>query len=158
TMTFGFTNIQVHTADRPSTQVRAALVEAVRQFFLDRSFVEVTDCAEADRTIFIASASPTPWIPVYDEAIGADASTEALVKVIEAWSARLSTSVVGLSLSDHVLRMLLYREGRLVDRFVSEPEYDEPTPSEDDQHVPGHAELWRGLLASGAHSDDLQRV
>src|SRR5262249_8733389 len=58
-MTFGFTNIQVHTADRPSTEVRAALVEAVRQFFLDRSFVQVTDCAEADRTIVIAPASPT---------------------------------------------------------------------------------------------------
>jgi hypothetical protein len=157
-MTFGFTNIQVHTADRPSTEMRAALVEAVRQFFLDRSFVEVTDCAEADRTIVIAPASPTLWIPVYDEAIGGQESTEELVKVIQALSARLNTSVIGLSLYDHVLRMLLSRNGRLVDRFVSEPEYDEPTPSEGDQHVPGRAELWQSLLASGAHSDDLQRV
>ena len=91
-MTFGFTNIQVHAADRPSTEVRAALVEAVRQFFLDRSFVEVSDCAEADRTIVIAPASPTAWIPVYDEAIGGDVSTEELVTVMQALSTRLNTS------------------------------------------------------------------
>lgn len=157
-MTFGFTNIQVHTANRPSTEVRAALVKAVRQLFLDRSFVEVTDCAEADRTIFIAPASPTLWIPVYDEAIGGDVSTEELVKVIQALSARLNTSVVGLSLCDHVLRMLFYRDGSLVDRFVSELDYDEPTAFEDDQPVPGHPELWQNLLAAGARSDDLQKV
>jgi hypothetical protein len=151
-------NIQVHTADRPSTEVRPALVEAVRQFFLDRSFVQVTDCTEADRTIVIAPASFTPWIAVYDEAVGGDESTEELVKVIQALSARLNTSVVGLSLYNHALRMVLYYDGRLIDRFVSEPEYDEPIASEDDQHVPGHAELWQSLLASGAHSDDLQRV
>jgi hypothetical protein len=157
-MTFGFTNIQVHTADRPSTEVRAALVEAVRQFFLDRSFVEVTDCAEADRTIVIAPASPTLWIPVYDEVIGGEESTEELVKVIQALSTRLNTSVVGLSLYNHVLRMLLYRDGRLVDRFVSEPEDDEPISFGDNQHLRGHAELWQSLLAAGMHSDDLRNV
>ncbi len=38
------------------------------------------------------------------------------------------------------------------------PEYDEPTSTEDYENLQGHAELWQSLLASGAHSDDLQNV
>lgn len=96
-MTFGFTNIQVHTADRPSTEVRTALVETVRQLFLDRSFVEASDCAEADRSIVIAPASSTLWIPVYDEVIGGEEeSAEELVTLIQALSTRLNTGTRSL--------------------------------------------------------------
>jgi hypothetical protein len=157
-MTFGFTNIQVHTANRPSTEVRTALVEAIRHLFLDRSFVQVTDSAEADRTVVIGPSASTAWIPVYDEASGGNESTEELEEVLQTLSAHLNTSAVGLRLSDHVFQMFLYHAGQLIDRFRSEPQYDELPPSEDYAHWHGHVERWQRLLVAGAGSADLRQV
>ncbi len=151
-----FTNVQVSTKGIDEAEARARVVTAVREWITSQGWIEEGPGEPADREVVIGPAGP--WISVYDQA------TESQdMKLIEGLASVLSqaakTAAAGILVHDSdVLELRLCREGKVVDRYCSWPEYFEEVSRRNARKLSGKPEKWRELLVDDGNMDRLVQV
>lgn len=140
---------------------------------LEEPFVEIEnqeDLEEADRTIVIGPAKDLNWIGVYDEY--SEDSKEAWIDLGQKLSERLKGVTLGVY-CDEYLEMYLYRQGKVADHYLKNPEYEEylknPEYYVDDPENPDETHIptksiepnpleWASFLTPGKTIEELTNV
>jgi hypothetical protein len=152
-----FTNVQVRVGDRPPDQLRRAIINALQTWALANDFAQSDGTRKVDRTIIVGMADGL-WIPVYDE-LAEFQYDGLLLDLCTILSASTDSAVIGILVHDSdILYIPLFEHGRLVDSYVSDPEYFGPVESTEKQAQAGHADRWAGVLADGVRVDRLRTI
>lgn len=158
--------VQLHLDDQRRAKMREAVVEALRERVLHGPFVETTDEADADRTVYIGPLGEKPWLTVFD-------SQGDLRKLAQELSAKTRGTAVFINLIDSdVVHLRRYTMGEIVDDYCNAPDQcsgyiDDPDWVSDwgdrsqEELVAltrGEAAKWLDLLAGSADPAKVQEV
>lgn len=161
-------SVQVHLGNKPKTDTRTSVIDALRRHVLERGFVETNPAEEhdPDRTVLIGPVGATPWLTVID--------TQGNMRELAKY---LSTVVDGAAvfinlLHSDVMHLRLYQAGDLVDDYCNAPDdynsyegnpdrmadWGDLSKSQLKARTRGHLAKWRGLFVEGTDTKTLRAV
>ncbi|MEW6735492.1 MAG: hypothetical protein AB1489_29645 [Acidobacteriota bacterium] len=147
-----FTSVQVLIGDRSQERAQTELINTLKEFICADDFVETSNTAEADRSVFVVTSINSRWMTIFDEV------TDSLIELAIITSRVAGKAAIAIQVyhSDYC-EFTLCRNGEQIDAFNSDLDYwGGYISNELREEYAGKPELWQDLLVDGKTPADLR--